>query len=100
MGKKRRISEIKMLNKIQETYLFDIGQIAYELGVDSSTVRSWFEGGTAQQHNYINLKKLYGNYDKWFDSYIDTSTLSYENKEKLKEILKFYVNLKYNHSTG
>lgn len=59
MGKKRRISEIKMLNKIQETYLFDTSQIAYELGVDYSTVRSWFEGGAAQQHNYINLKKLY-----------------------------------------
>lgn len=59
MGKKRRISEKKMLEKIQETYLFDTRQIAYELGVDSSTVRSWFEGGTAQQHNYINLKKLY-----------------------------------------
>ena len=35
------------------------------------------------------LRKLYGNYDKWFDSYIDTSTLSYENKEKLKKLVKF-----------
>ena len=59
MGKKRRISEIKMLNKIQETYNFNEEQIAYELAVTALTVRSWFEGGTAQQHNYIKLKKLY-----------------------------------------
>lgn len=59
MGKKRRISEIKMLNKIQETYNFNEEQIAYELAVTALTVRSWFEGGTDQQHNYIKLKKLY-----------------------------------------
>ena len=35
------------------------------------------------------LRKLYGNYDKWFDNYIDSSSLSYENKEKLKKLVKF-----------
>ena len=35
------------------------------------------------------LRKSYANYDKWFDDYIDTSSLSYENKEKMKKLVKF-----------
>ena len=47
------------------------------------------KAATAAKASLKKLRKLYGNYDKWFDDYVDTSSLSYENKDKLKRLAKF-----------
>ena len=47
------------------------------------------KAATAAKASLKKLRKLYGNYDKWFDDYVDTSSLSYENKDKLKRLTKF-----------
>ena len=47
------------------------------------------KAATTSKSSLKKIRKSYNNYDKWFDDYVNTSSLSYENKEKLKKIVKF-----------
>ena len=81
----KKMSSSQMKSVVDEEY-DKLGSLLDTLGSESKEAK---KAVASSKSNLKKLRKLYNNYDKWFDNYIDTSSLSYENKEKMKKLVKF-----------
>ena len=81
----KKMSSSRMQMAVNEEY----DRLERLLDVRGNESKELKKAATVSKSSLKKLRKLYGNYDKWFDDYVNTSSLSPENKEKLKKIVKF-----------
>ena len=81
----KKMPASKMQSIVNEEY----DKLERLLDVRGNEGKGMKKAAAASKSSLKKIRKSYNNYDKWFDNYVDTSSLSYENKEKLKKIVKF-----------
>jgi hypothetical protein len=81
----KKMSSLQMKTLVNQEY-DKLEKVLDKRGNENKTMK---KAAAISKVKLKKLRKSYANYDKWFDDYIDTSSLSYENKEKMKKLVKF-----------
>ena len=81
----KKMSSLQMKTLVNQEY-DKLEKVLDKRGNENKTMK---KAAAISKAKLKKLRKSYANYDKWFDDYIDTSSLSYENKEKMKKLVKF-----------
>ena len=81
----KKMSSLQMKTLVNQEY-DKLEKVLDKRGNENKTMK---KAAAISKAKLKKLRKSYVNYDKWFDDYIDTSSLSYENKEKMKKLVKF-----------